>query len=172
MEHLRLIFPCEQYLDSYRDAYDEDVRFRAGEDECLCPPESVIAIAHQYLHGIDLPPERVPSSMLWLVNDREFLGCADIRHHLTDRLLLTDGHIGYEVRYSKWNMGYGTRLLAMCLQYAREHFHFSRVLVTCDESNHASARVIEKNHGVWENTIDTVDLDGKKHRTKRYWIHL
>ena len=70
---------------------------------------------YKYMNGIDIPPERVPSSMLWLVNDDEFIGCTDIRHNLTDRLLLSDGHIGYEVRFSKWNKGYGTKLLAMSL---------------------------------------------------------
>lgn len=172
MENLRLITPCEKYLKSYTEAYNEDVNFRSGEDERLCPPENVIEIACQYLNGIDIPPERVPSSMLWLVNDDEFIGCTDIRHHLTDRLLMSDGHIGYEVRFSKWNKGYGTKLLAMSLKYAKEKFHFDRVLVTCDEDNIASARVIEKNGGVWENTIETVDDDGKKHMTKRYWIDL
>ena len=127
---------------------------------------------YQYMNGIYIPPERVPSSMLWLVNDDEFIGCTDIRHNLTDRLLLSDGHIGYEVRCSKWNNGYGTKLLAMSLKYAKENFHFDRVLVTCDEDNIASARVIEKNGGVLENTVETIDDDGKKHMTKRYWIDL
>lgn len=110
--------------------------------------------------------------MLWLVNEDEFIGCADIRHFLTDRLLLSDGHIGYEVRFSKWNKGYGTKLLAMSLQYAKKHFHFDQVLVTCDEKNLASARVIEKNGGVLENAIETTDDNGRTHRTKRYWIAL
>lgn len=171
MENLRLITPCEEYLNSYIEAYNEDVNFRAGMDECLCPPETVIETACQYRNGIDLPPERVPSSMLWLVTDNEFIGCTDIRHYLTDRLLLSDGHIGYEVRFSKWNKGYGTKLLALSLQYAKENFHFDKVLVTCDEDNFASARVIEKNGGIWENTLETIDDDGRKHMTKRYWIN-
>ena len=85
---------------------------------------------------------------------------------------MSDGHIGYEVRFSKWNKGYGTKLLALSLQYAKENFWFNRVLVTCDEDNLASARVIEKNSGILENTVETVDDDGKKHMTKRYWIDL
>lgn len=172
METLNLITPCEAYLPSYIEAYQEDVHFRPGEDESFCPPETVIQVAYQYRNGIDIPPERVPSTMLWLVNEDEFIGCADIRHFLTDRLLLSDGHIGYEVRFSKWNKGYGTKLLAMSLQYAKEHFHFDQVLVTCDEKNLASARVIEKNGGVLENTIETTDDNGRTHRTKRYWIAL
>lgn len=172
MENLRLITPCEEYLNSYTESYNEDVRFRSGEDEFFCSPETVIGIAYQYQNGIDIPPERVPSTMLWLVNDEEFIGCTDIRHRLTDKLLLSDGHIGYEVRYSKWNKGYGTKLLALSLQYAKENFHFEKVLVTCDEDNLASARVIEKNNGILENIIETVDNNGKKHMTKRYWIDL
>lgn len=137
-ENLRLITPCEEYLNSYIEAYNEDVNFRAGMDECLCPHETVIETACKYRNGIDIPPECVPSSMLWLVTDNEFIGCTDIRHYLADRLFLSDWHIGYEVRFSK-------------------------LLVTCDEDNFASARVIEKNGGIWENTLETIDDDGRKH---------
>ncbi len=100
-ENLRLITPCEEYLNSYIEAYNEDVNFRAGMDECLCPPETVIETACKYRNGIDIPPERVPSSMLWLVTDNKFIGCTDIRHYLADRLFLSDWHIGYEVRFRK-----------------------------------------------------------------------
>lgn len=75
MEKLKLITPCKEYLNSYTEAYNEDVKFRAGEDERLCTPETVIEIARQYLNGIDIPTERVLSTMLWLVNDDEFIGC-------------------------------------------------------------------------------------------------
>lgn len=42
-----------------------------------------------------------------------------------------------------------------------------KVLVTCDETNPASARVIEKAGGVLEDVRDT-----ELGRTRRYWITL
>jgi len=172
MENIRLITPCEEYLSSYIEAYKEDVKYRSGEDEFFCPPEIVIEQAYKYLNNIDIPKERVPSTMLWLVDDKEFIGSLDIRHYLTDKLLLSDVHIGAEIRYSKWNKGYGTKILKMALQYAKDKFHFERVLITCSEKNYASARVIEKNGGILENVVETINDNGEKVMTKRYWINL
>jgi predicted acetyltransferase len=43
------------------------------------------------------------------------------------------------------------------------------VLVTCDDENVASARIIETNGGVLENVIDDPAGHG---RLRRYWISL
>ena len=43
----------------------------------------------------------------------------------------------------------------------------TRVLVTCDRDNASSARVIEKNGGVFESEVE---FDGAHNR--RYWIEL
>jgi predicted acetyltransferase len=43
----------------------------------------------------------------------------------------------------------------------------TRVLVTCDDANVASAATIEKNGGVLEDVRDT-----ELGRTRRYWIEL
>ena len=49
-----------------------------------------------------------------------FLGKISIRHRLTDALLRYGGHIGYGIRYSQWNKGYGTLLLKLALEKAGE----------------------------------------------------
>ena len=43
----------------------------------------------------------------------------------------------------------------------------SRVLVTCDDTNVASARIIESNGGILENTLQ---IEGRLIATRRYWI--
>ena len=62
----------------------------------------------------------------------------------------------------------GALQLRLLLREARA-VGIDRALVTCDEGNIASARVMEKNGGVWQDTIEHW-LDGKLRRTKRYWI--
>ena len=42
-----------------------------------------------------------------------------IRHRLTDDLKRYGGHIGYDVRYSEWNKGYGTLMLRLALEKAK-----------------------------------------------------
>lgn len=46
-----------------------------------------------------------------------------------------------------------------------------RVLITCDEDNYSSEKVIINNGGVLENIIENM-IEGKVIYTKRYWITL
>jgi predicted acetyltransferase len=114
-------------------------------------------------------PGWVPCTHFWLIApDNRVIGTSRLRHWLVPHLEQEGGHIGYEVRPSERRKGYGTRLLALTLDRAKDR-GLSRVLVTCDEDNVGSRRVIEKNGG---------ELAGKgvSERTGkpilRYWIEL
>ena len=89
---------------------------------------------------------------------------------LTDSLLRHGGHIGYGIRYSKWNFGYGTKMLALALKKAKQ-MGLEKVLITCNDDNIGSAKFIENNGGILQDIIKNV-VDGKKIYTKRYWIEL
>ena len=73
-----------------------------------------------------------------------FIGEISIRHNLNAALEKYGGHIGYGIRFSEWNKGFGTLMLKLALIEAKK-IGLSKVLVTCDDSNAASARVMEKN---------------------------
>lgn len=90
------------------------------------------------------------------------VGVTSIRKYLSENLLLHGGHIGYSVAKDERNKGIGTKILSYALEKCREQ-GLKRVLITCDESNTASEKVILKNNGVLENVYDG---------TKRYWIDL
>lgn len=95
----------------------------------------------------NLSPGWVPGSTFWLVTgDGRVLGTSRLRHWLVPHLEQEGGHIGYDVRPSERGKGYGTALLALTLDRARD-LGLRDVLVTCDTDNVASARVIEKNGG-------------------------
>lgn len=168
---MRLVYPCEKYLKSYQEAYDEYVENKVdtyGFDDINTV--DVVKKYYNYRKGINLKENRVPQTTYWLVDGDEFIGEIGIRHRLNDCLLIRGGHIGYGVRYSKWGQGLGTKMLSMALKKAKE-MGLERVLVTCNKDNIASARVIEKNGGQLENVVD-VEVDGKIVPTKRYWIDL
>ena len=119
--------------------------------------------------GLDLPPGFVPTTTFWMVrNGTEILGVSSLRHHLVPILKIEGGHIGYAIRPSERRKGYGTRLLALMLDEARA-LGLCRVLVTCDTDNIGSARIIQKNGGVFEG-------EARSPRTgrpvSRYWIDL
>jgi len=94
------------------------------------------------------------------VEGDEYLGRLAIRHRLTPHLLEYGGHIGYDIRPSARRRGHATAMLGASLPWARE-LGIDPVLVTCDNDNVGSRKVIEGNGGVLE------DRRGVK---LRFWV--
>ena len=111
-------------------------------------------------------PDRVHATYWWMVEDDTFLGAISLRHRLNDFLLRAGGHIGYGVRPSARGRGLASWALAAVLPVARAR-GMDRVLVTCQDTNLASARTIEGNGGVLEDIAET-----EFGLTRRYWIAL
>lgn len=109
---------------------------------------------------------KVPESILWLIVENEFVGRVSVRHKLNGNLLQFGGHIGYEIRPSWRKRGYGKEILRLGLIKAQA-VGIQRVLVTCDETNTASAKIIEANGGKLENIIV---LPNYPVPVRRYWI--
>lgn len=166
---LRLILPCASYLPSYTAAYDEYCT-HPGHNPLRNPHDGNLLAQHERRRqGLDLPPDRVSATAFWLVDEeaQRFLGLIDIRHRLNESLLRYGGHIGYAVRLGEWNKGYGTLMLSLALPHAKA-LGVSRCLITCDDDNPASARVMEKNGFVLGDKVENL-IDGQPVLTRRYW---
>lgn len=125
----------------------------------------------RYLRELDVREEGgslVPDRTYFALDGERgiFVGAANIRLRLNERLLLDGGHIGDGVRPSERGKGYGTEIVRLALEECRR-LGISRVLMVCDEDNAASARTIEKNGGILENTVMTGDGP-----VRRYWMDL
>lgn len=116
--------------------------------------------------GRELPEDFVPNTFLVGVVGNRIIGRVSIRHELNEFLLKYGGHVGYGVVPSQRNRGYATRMLKLTLPMAAR-LGIARLLVTCDEDNLASRRVIEKTGGRLENILTGPDTDVRK---RRYWI--
>lgn len=155
----------EEFWDMAREwMAADDPRYRPGLDDF----ESYMAKTERYRRGIDIPPKFVPSSEFWLVRDRRILARISVRHRLNANLEIEGGHIGYDVRPSERRKGYGSLMLKLALEEARK-LGLRRVLITCDTDNVASAKIIEKNGGVFERH-EISPMSGKQ--LNQYWIDI
>ena len=117
--------------------------------------------------GKGLKPGYVPCTTYWLICDgAQIVGVSRLRHQLSEYLRKEGGHIGYNVPHSCRNKGFGTKLLSLTLDKAKE-LDINRVLITCDKDNIASRKIIENNGGVLSSTGKS-DRTGKE--ILRYWI--
>lgn len=130
--------------------------------------EKYVETQKGFAEGKGLPEGWVPATTLWLVDGGEYIGRLSIRHELTEALRATGGHIGYDIRPSKRNKGYGSKILELALPITRS-LGISRVLLTCDASNIGSSKIIEKNGGVLENRVENPETGEFK---LRYWIEI
>lgn len=85
-------------------------------------------------------------------NDENLVGISDIRLGTNDFIRNFAGQIGYSVRPSQRRKGYASEILRLTLMKAAE-YGFSELLITCNDPNIASAKVIEKNGGILESII-------------------
>lgn len=100
-----------------------------------------------------------------LIDRDKIVGAVNIRYALNDYLNKKGGHVGYGVRKSERGKGYATKLL----HYAVKNLNnegVNSVLVTCDESNGASAKVIINNNGVEDEPYKS----DKQEKVRRFWI--
>jgi len=122
-----------------------------------------------YSKGLNLPAGEAAVSTFWLVRDDKYLiGDSRLRHRLTLAWENEGGHIEYGIRPLERQKGYGSLILALTLQKARQ-YGLNRVLLTCDGNNVASVRIIEKNGGAY---IDKTVSQRTGKSVSRYWIDL
>lgn len=119
--------------------------------------------------GIGLKSGFVPATSFWLVSKcKTIIGESRLRHYLIPELEHWGGHIGYMVRPRQRGKGYGTKILSLTLEQARI-MGLNRVLLTCNQDNFPSARVITKNNGKF---ASEGLLKNSNKVIYRYWIDL
>ena len=115
-----------------------------------------------------VPEGLVPSSTYLGVREKDnyIVGMIDIRHYLNEYLTQVGGNIGYSVRKTERNKGYAKQMLKLALEKCKE-LKIKKVLITCDEDNIASEKVILSANAKFE---DIINVDGEN--KKRFWIDL
>jgi predicted acetyltransferase len=122
------------------------------------------ALLAQMKRGGAPTPEIVPMDSYFIEAEGRMLGEIYVRHRLTPHLEKIGGHIGYKVRPSCRNRGVAAAALRLALGKLSA-MGVKSALVTCNTTNAASARVIEKCGGV---RFDDAHLPDRVER--RYWV--
>jgi predicted acetyltransferase len=152
-----------QALQGHAELAKENWEYLLGYKNEMSWPE-YLEILDDESKGINLKEGRVPATFLIAEHDGSLIGRTSIRHELNDFLFNFGGHIGYGVRPSYRRRGFATKILSRSLSYIHG-LGVTKVLVTCDEDNVGSMKVIESQGGVLENTVE---FEGIMRR--RYWI--
>ena len=156
---MKFVFPCKTYeqkaLAFIREFHEcgSEINGTGGLDGYL--------EAHTYAEwletvqkGIDIanvPEGKVPALTYFYVREDDgcLVGMINIRLALNDFLRTQGGHIGYSIRPTERQKGYGTNMLREALAFCR-NIGMSDFILTCNKENHASAGVIRNCGGVLE----------------------
>ena len=88
----------------------------------------------------------VPQTSYWIYDNEKPIGYGRIRHILNDTLAKTSGHIGYAIRKTERNKGYGNKLLSLLLEECKT-LNIETVQIGANADNFASNKIIVKNGG-------------------------
>lgn len=169
---MQLILPTFQYKSTFLQGlfeYQQEGRYLEYPYNFVQQHfDLFLTILHNKAKGINLPVGHSPEHFFWLIDAGEFIGITSIRTVATDWVTHEGGHIGYSIRPSKRNKGYGKNILRLVLPKAKE-FGFEKVLITCDENNIGSKKIIETNGGVFEKSVF---LSAERPYKLHYWIQV
>ncbi len=157
------------FLDGERELRLAERRsFMGALDPLVSTHAAILKSFADTAAGRNLPPGRAPSAVFWLIDRRgEFVGSVSLRDQLvTDELRILVGHIGYTIRPSARRQGYGKQILRLALPKAHA-MGIDPALLTCDNTNVASRKIIESCGGIYESEVpQKIGLPPKL----RFWV--
>ncbi len=147
---IQLVPPTERCRESFLAALQEfrheGLSWWLGSDLETAERDFAAFVATRLADASRRSETLVPKTHLWALSDEQFVGRISIHHELNDALRIEGGHIGYDTVPSFRGRGVATEMLRQALPVART-LGLPIVLLTCDDTNVASIRVIERNGG-------------------------
>jgi len=172
---MEIIKPEKKYLDSYYQACKETWG-HVHDNYIIHNPEKYDewknTIFEEYENkakGINLPDGFVASETFWVVEGDEYIGTINIRRSLSDNLREYGGHAGLVIRYTRRKMGYGRKIVEMMLEKIH-HMGVGEILLTCEETNIGSQKILEKLKPVRVEKADVM-LNNRLTPIKRYYFN-
>ena len=167
----KLVLPHIDYKDSFLKALgefqNEGLWLDLDQDFLTHSFEDFVEEFQMHSKGRRLPLGYVPHTTFWILNDNdEFAGQIDLRHRINEALRKYGGHIGYEISPSNRQKGLATFALDEVLKRAK-NMGLEKVLITCDNDNIASQKLIKNVGGILKEEISQFGII-----TQCYWVEL
>lgn len=172
-------------LDSYK--YFDDIKREYKENNIEFYSHSLIQIMthsnskkewkdfyNEYskilLNG-DIANGLVPSTVFFIFDNKykKPVGIIDVRKYLNEFLFLYGGHIGYEIFPASRNKKILYQVADELKKYCKNNINSFRVMITCDQQNIASKKIISKLNG---QLIYSVKREDTNKIVERYWCYL
>ena len=156
---MKLVFPdmrykekAIQFINEFH-AYNSDISGSGSLDSYLekSTYEQWLQRVIADLDIANILPSRAPSFTYFYIReeDDKIVGMINIRFVLNDFLRKEGGHIGYCIRPTERKKHYATNMLHAALEIC-DKLEIHEVIVSCDQSNVASAKVIQNCGGALE----------------------
>jgi predicted acetyltransferase len=169
---IQLVAPTERCRESFlrglREFRHEGLSWWVGGELETVEQDFATFVARKLADANRRAEAFVPTTHLWAMAEEQFVGRISIRHELNDALRVEGGHIGYDTVPAFRGRGVATEMLRQALPVACA-LGLTAVLLTCDDTNAASIRVIERNGG---SLRETKTLDTNRPLKRYYWITL
>ncbi len=176
MEEIILVAPTMEYADQIEKFREEILEANDGDAFAGCSNLQECVTAEKWIDEVTAmeKPETCPEGYVTANTylavrkaDNRLIGVIDLRHHINNPVLsLWGGHMGYTIRPSDRQKGYGKEMLRQNLEKCRER-GMEKVMITCFRWNEASERTILANGGVFEKEIFELG-----EYIKRFWVTL
>ncbi|CAH6841436.1 Acetyltransferase [Vibrio chagasii] len=169
---MKLVSPSKEFESAfkvyYQDFLEHDIDNSDYYKDGVLDFSRYIECLDDEARGVNLPDGYVPCNHYWLVSDEgEILGAIRVRHRIDNEFLsLEAGHIGYDIAPSKRGSGYGKAMIKFAIPKASS-LGIKQALITADEDNIASRKVIEANGGKFEKIVFGKVFPGP---VARYWL--
>ncbi len=171
---MKLIEPCQEYLQSYYEACSETWGL-VHDDYIIHNPQE---FEHWKTHifedyenqkkGIGLRKGFVPSITFWVVDEAKYIGTVNIRLELSEELIEYGGNCGFMIRKSMRRKGLGVVILKLSIKKMNE-LNISPIVLTAEEKNAASWKIIEKSN-YKKRDLYSIVLNGKLTEARRYYL--
>lgn len=154
---MKFVFPCQEYeqkaIEYIQEFHDHAsaINGTGGLDGFLekSTYASWLLKIQKDIDIANIPDDRVPALTYFYVRETDdtIVGMINIRLALNDFLRNEGGHIGYSIRPTERRKGYATKMLRETLEFCRI-IGLHNFIITCDQSNPASASVIKNCGGI------------------------